>query len=253
MGPSPLSYLHEQHLNMAEQYNQAIATHYAAYRPPLHQMILGRVISEKETFHQGLDVGCGTGYSAVALAPYCHHVYGVEPSASMLSEAMPHERVTYLKGTGEALALPDSSVDVVTFAGALFYAKSDALITELQRVCSRDAWVIPYDFEIVLDDVLQQFGFRPEEATPGYDHTVNFSDIAAFTEIVVASEHVSLGATASEIAHIVLSDLQRYEAFVEKFGTSDPYPALTSALEETGVDHVLKANIYFAKYQLNTE
>ena len=237
---------------MTEQYNQAIATHYSAYRPPLHQMILRRVLSDKETFRNGLDVGCGTGYSAVALTKYCLHVYGVEPSQSMLNEAMPHEKITYLKGTGEDSSLKDHSVDVVTFSGSLFYAKSDALIKELKRVCRRQALVIPYDFEILLNDVLRQYGLSPQETGSDYDHTVNFSDVADFMEIVAGSAQVSLEVTAPEFAHILLSDIHRYESFVEKYDISDPYPALTSELEATGKHHWLKANIYFAKYQLNT-
>lgn len=85
-------------------------------------MILERVLFEEEVFNQGLDVGCGTGYSAGALAKYCTHIYGIDPSQSMLEEARPHEKITYRQGRGQDLPLPDKSIDVVTFAGSLFYA-----------------------------------------------------------------------------------------------------------------------------------
>jgi ubiquinone/menaquinone biosynthesis C-methylase UbiE len=106
---------------MTGDYNRAIATQYSSYRPPLHEMILDRVLSNEETFSNGLDVGCGTGYSAVALAKYCRRVYGVEPSQSMLDEAMPHAKITYLKGAGDGMPIPGNSIDVVTFAVSLFY------------------------------------------------------------------------------------------------------------------------------------
>ena len=80
---------------MSEYYNQAVANHYSSYRPPIHKMILESVLSNEEVFSKGLDVGCGTGYSTVALAEYCLQVYGIDPSQSMLEEARPHEKITY--------------------------------------------------------------------------------------------------------------------------------------------------------------
>lgn len=91
---------------MTEGYDRAVAAHYSSYRPPLHQMILQKVLSSEELFDDGLDVGCGTGYSAVALADYCLRVYGVEPSQSMLDLAMPHDKIIYLKGTSGNIPLP---------------------------------------------------------------------------------------------------------------------------------------------------
>src|SRR5690625_4484968 len=70
-----------------ERYDANAAAHYAAYRPPLHAMILGRVLTGNASFDIGLDIGCGTGYSAVALAKYCKFVYGIDPSPSMLNRA----------------------------------------------------------------------------------------------------------------------------------------------------------------------
>ena len=237
---------------MTDLYNQAIATHYSSYRPPLHRMILERVLADAQSFRSGLDVGCGTGYSAVALARYCLHVYGVEPSPAMLARAVPHEKITYLQGSGAETSLQDKSVDVVSFAGSLFYAKSAALIAELKRVCRHRALLIPYDFEILLDDVVQQHGISLQETASGYDHRVNFSDVAGCVELVAGSEQVSLAVSSIELAHLLLSSTRRYEAFVEKYGISDPYPALAGELEARGEQHGLRAKVYFAKYQLHT-
>jgi hypothetical protein len=45
----------------AERYDSTSARHYAAFRPPLHSLILERVIGPSESFQVGLDIGCGTG------------------------------------------------------------------------------------------------------------------------------------------------------------------------------------------------
>ena len=237
---------------MSKHYNQAVATHYSSYRPPLHEMILEYVLSNEEVINKGLDIGCGTGYSAVALAKYCLHVYGIDPSQSMLAEARPHKKITYQQGTGEDLPLPDKSVDVVTFAGSLFYAKSELLIKELKRVCRNRALVIPYDFEVLLDDVLLQCGINLEKTGSDYDHKVNFSDSVDFVEIAIGNEQITLEVTAPELAHVLLSSSHHYEAFVEKYDISDPFLVLVTELERTQEKQCLKVNIYFSKYQLNS-
>jgi SAM-dependent methyltransferase len=89
---------------MTERYDSTAARHYAAFRPPLHGLILDRAIRPNESFQVGLDVGCGTGYSAVALAKYCDRVFGLDPSRSMLDAAQRHPRITYIHGSGDALS-----------------------------------------------------------------------------------------------------------------------------------------------------
>ena len=236
---------------MSEHYNQVVANHYSSYRPPLHKMILEFVLSSEDVFNKGLDVGCGTGYSTVALAEYCVQVYGVDPSQPMLEEARPHKKITYQQGSGEDLPLADKSVDVVTFAGSLFYAKPELLIKELKRVCQKGALVIPYDFEVLLDDVLLQCDINLEKTASDYDHRINFSNRADFIEITVGNEQINLDVTASELAHILLSSSRRYEAFVEKYDVSDPFIILVRELERVyGQQCLLKVNTYFSKYQL---
>lgn len=235
---------------MSESYSQAVATHYESYRPPLHEAILGKIFTGEEAFDQGLDVGCGTGYSAAALTKYCRHVYAIDPSQSMLERATPREKITYRQGTGEDIPLPDKAVDVITFAGSLFYAKSALLIKEMKRVCRSGAIVVPYDFEVLLDDVLLRCGINLEKARSDYDHEVNFSDIADFAEVIVGAEQVSLEVTASELAHVLLSSTQRFEAFVEKYNVTDPFPPLVSELECTVKQWSVCVNTYFSKYRL---
>src|SRR5512135_2775248 len=136
---------------MTERYDERAASHYAAYRPPLHRMILRRVLSESAHFRAGLDVGCGTGYSALALADACDRVYGIDPSASMLARATADQKVAYLRATADRIPLRNASIDIITFAGSLFYADADATRAEIRRV-SPSGIVIAYDFEVLVGD-----------------------------------------------------------------------------------------------------
>lgn len=87
------------------------------YSPPWIRLVTNRFdLKGKEV----LDNGCGSGRSALALASHAKHVFGVEPEAGMRAiaqariEELGLSNVTILEGSGEALPLPDHSVDVFT-------------------------------------------------------------------------------------------------------------------------------------------
>lgn len=234
-------------MRQAEQYGPIVAAHYSAYRPPLHQIILERVLDDDEPFAVGLDVGCGTGCSTVALAGHCHRVYGIDPSRSMLREATQHPRVAYLAGTAERIALAARSVDVATFAGSLFYADLEAAGVEVRRVC-RNGAVVVYDFEALLGDVLAPFGLD-RRAAPDYDHGANFSGVPGFTALSAGSERVRFQPTASELAHVLLSDLHRFEHFAGSYRVSDPFPPLLRDLQSNAAATAIAADIHYARYR----
>ena len=235
---------------MTERYDRTAAAHYAAYRPPLHRVMLGRMLSEDVSFATGLDVGCGTGYSTVALARYCARVYGIEPSPSMLSRATVHERVTYLDGAGERIPLPDESVDIATFAGSLFYANSESTREEIRRVCRAGAVVIAYDFEILLDEVMRRCGVDPRVDGSDYDHRANFSGTRGFAEMAVGRERISLQLSAPDLAHVLLSDSHRLDRLAQRYGSPDPFPQIAGELDAASERSAVEAEIYYSKYEL---
>ena len=232
-------------------YNETIARHYSAFRPPLHALILQRVLAVDEHFNRGLDIGCGTGYSAVALSSYCRHVDAIDPSADMLHETIPHQKISYLLGSADNMPFPDSSVDVVTFAGSLFYAKSSRLIEELKRVCRQGAVIIPYDFEVLLEESDARYGVKVESAPTEYCHETNFSGTTGFSEIMGGSDQVDLTLSAAEHAHILLSSIDRYNAFLDKYRQPDPFQPLVREISADSGRHILKVDIFYYKYRLD--
>ncbi len=236
---------------MPERYDQDAAAHYAAYRPPLHAAILHRVLIKPRHFDLGLDIGCGTGYSTLALAPYCTHTIGIDPSHAMLEQAVPHANVSYLTGAGDAVPLSNDTVDLVTFAGALFYADSEATRTEVQRVCKPNARVVVYDFEILLEATLRRLDVATPATNSTYDHTINFSDRAGFTEHLVRSEQVDLSLTSEELAHVVLSDSNRLDVLAKASEHADLFTGLVHILGGEHSTHTLSAALYYALYSVN--
>ena len=234
---------------MTEHYNQTVAAHYAAYRPPLHQHILKRALNGADNFSAGLDVGCGTGRSSVALAEFCERVYAVDASQSMLDAATPHHAITYLQGAGENIPLPDRSIDVATFAGSLFYVDFDSTVREISRVCRHDALIIAYDFEVLIENALQDFGMATHLRDSTYDHGVNFCGVSAFKEIRVTHERMEFDVRATDLAHILLADSTRHDEFVLRYKTAAPLMELARELGKNTRINIVEAEIFYSVYQ----
>ncbi len=237
---------------MTERYDSTAARHYAAFRPPLHPLILERVIPPHESFPVGLDVGCGTGHSAVALTRYCTQVLGLEPSRAMLEVAQSHPQITYHQGSGDALGeLPVQTFDVVTFAGSLFYAKTERLRKELLRVCPIGGMIVAYDFEVLVHEVMAKLGAECPPVASEYDHRANLSDWPGFRVDSSGTDRVGLDLTEREMAHLLLADSNRYEALVRRLPNGNPFLSLVGHLENARVELRVEADIFFTKYRIS--
>ena len=172
---------------MSEEYNQAISKHYAAYRPPLSSSYnLGAL----PQFQLGLDIGCGTGVSTLALAKYCQQLHGVDPSTSMIEQTKPSAGIGIMSAM-VSMCHYQTTVWMSWRLLLLSYAKSAALVTELQRVCQSAAHVVVYDFEVLLEEAPQAIRHRDGADESNYDHAINFSDCDAFQAMKVYKETVS--------------------------------------------------------------
>jgi SAM-dependent methyltransferase len=82
-----------------------------------------------------LDVGCGGGALARALAARGARVTGVETSEAQLADARSRtDGVSYLIGRAESLPLPDAAVDVAIFMRTLHHVPAPAALREACRV-----------------------------------------------------------------------------------------------------------------------
>jgi SAM-dependent methyltransferase len=99
---------------------------------------IARVAGEERRIEDILDLGCGTGrYSGPLAEHFAASVVAVDPSAQMLAQARRKNvaRVRYLQGAGEALPLPDASVDLI-FMSMVFhhFTARDQVALECHRV-----------------------------------------------------------------------------------------------------------------------
>ncbi len=91
-----------------------------------------------------LDLGCGTGRFSEALAVrFDAEVIGVDPSHKMLKQARMKRcdrRIRYTRGRGEAIPLPDNSVDLIFMSMIFHHFENPALAArECHRVARKQA------------------------------------------------------------------------------------------------------------------
>lgn len=237
-------------MSLSNAYDNRLATHYRAYRPPLHTWILERALPGGSRFANGADIGCGTGYSSLALARYCQQVVGIEPSQAMLDQTKPHPNITYLRGSAEDIPLADHSVDIITYAGTLFYTDIHRAAQSLHRVRRTPAVVIVYDFSVIFEPFIaaHKLVIQPEN-TP-YNHYYNFAGVAGFPEETATVERIGFNVRPAELAHLLLSEEHLYKAYVARYNDHEPYDQLKNELLQTHTNVKVEADIFYTTYLL---
>ena len=233
-------------------YGQTTARHYAAFRPPLHRLIVDEALAG-QIFENAIDVGCGTGWSSLALTRHCSHVAAVDASADMLAAAAAHPRISYSLGDGAELPVESRTIDLVSVAGALPYLAIDRFVRELQRVCRPDAVILPYDFQVELQPLLACFPFLPARNNAGYDHAANLSSAPDVRTLRQEARSVSFQASAEAAAHILLSSISRVTAVAAHFRDPDPFEKVVATLQDAQWRGELAAEIWYAVHQLSPD
>ena len=140
-------------------YDEFLSRLYASYRPALHEVALELMLGGR-SYARGLDVGCGTGRSSLALRANCTEVIGLDNSWQMLRRATPAAGVHYVFTNGMHWPVTTGSVDVVTFAGSLPYLDQDQTLAEVERVTRPGSRVLVYDYTFATLKILRKLGFR---------------------------------------------------------------------------------------------
>jgi len=235
---------------MSNDYDNITAYHYSAYRPALHLPILESCL-EGKYFEKGLDIGCGTGHSSIALANFCNEIVGLEPSSDMLTKTIFDKKVNYLYWESKKLPFPNFYFEIVTLAGSWYYGQSQYLLDEITRVTRSGGKVLLYDFNIVLNEVLSVLNIPNAESI--YNHQVNFSKFQSnhLQEVEMKKSSMTFSITSQELAHLILSVKPYYLLLEQKWGKQ----AVLSKTENTiqpylmSTGSILSTYIYSTLYQ----
>lgn len=124
-----------------------VAERYAANRPNVHPAILEplRRLLEAEPAKRALDLGCGTGLSSAALAPYAARVVGLDLSRHMLRAGIDHAGVSYVTSRAEMLPFAADSFALASVSSAFHWCDPNLLFAELDRVLHPGALLLVYD------------------------------------------------------------------------------------------------------------
>lgn len=241
----------------ANEYDEIIAHHYSIYRPPLHDLILKKCLPSEKLFALGLDIGCGTGYSTIALKKHCNKVIGIEPSYDMLSLANRHPKISYLQGALIDISFGNHVFDIVTFAGSLYYAKSQSLLNKLFTITKPGTEIITYDFNIDLSEILHSLHHEMViHEKEMYNHQEDFSGLQADGLIKLTSmqERTILTINLENLTHLLLSSKNNYAVLASKYGSGNLESTIQDALEKLFVSPSININatLYWNTYKVRS-
>jgi ubiquinone/menaquinone biosynthesis C-methylase UbiE len=118
-----------------------IANHYVSKRTGLIKELI-------PLCGQVLDVGCGTGLLAAAIAAEGYDLYGADLSPEMLRKANARGIHAYA-ATGTALPFEDNSFDVALTVAALHHMETEervrSVVAEMGRVVKKGGYVVLWD------------------------------------------------------------------------------------------------------------
>lgn len=135
-----------------------------------------------------LDVACGPGIVACALARIAKHVTGSDLTPAMLAQARERQRsaglanLTWEQGDATALPNPDDSFDLVVTRYSFHHLLNPvAALTEMKRVCRSGG-------KVAVIDVLVE-----PEASDAYDHMERLRD-PSHVRALTPADYERLGA-----------------------------------------------------------
>ncbi|MEM1359088.1 MAG: class I SAM-dependent methyltransferase [Bacteroidota bacterium] len=233
---------------MKDAYGAETAQHYAAYRPPLHERILALSLAPEERFELGLDVGCGTGHSTHAAARWCKRIIGIEPDPAMLAICKPAPTITFLEMDDRLdQGFFDGSFDLATFAGSLFYRDPAETLQELSWLLTKQATIIVYDFDVLLEPFFRILSFVPPPNN--YDHNRNFTgvDYPFLEERQTLQNQLAFAASATEVTHLLLSVSDWRSCLLAKFTQREMAKLIEATL---GPKIELIAEVFLSRYLL---
>lgn len=127
--------------------HRSAAERYARHRPFFHPLVIARIrerLQLASPLPRTLDVGCGSGHSAVALRAIADRVFATDASAAMLAAAPPADGISYLRAPAEALPFGAAEFPLLTVSMAFHWFDRPRFLAEAARVLVPGGWLVLY-------------------------------------------------------------------------------------------------------------
>ena len=128
--------------------SKSAAGRYYAGRPYYHPIVIERIrkfLSLDEPLARALDVGCGTGFSTIALKEIAREIVGVDASAEMVALAEKDARIEYFVATASQLPFAEDAFELITISQAFHWLDREKFLREAARVLRAGGWLVVYD------------------------------------------------------------------------------------------------------------
>lgn len=224
--------------------NTERASDYDRTRPSFHKEALVSYHRTKplKVYDVVLDIGCGTGRSAIALTDWAKKVEAIDSSEAMLQMASPHSIVHYQKASAENLPFTENSFDLIFVASSLHWFERRKFLSQISRVLKPQGRMLIYDSymtEGLSPEFHKLFSIRfprPYTDTPLVDIEMDFFNLyqkdffrfdypCTFTQKDVADyffnlSNVEAALEKGESKVTIENDIKK---LVETQSTGDPY------------------------------
>ncbi len=139
---------------------------YCRYRPTYPSALFKFIALNCTARHVVWDCATGNGQAALALADFFDRVIATDASEAQLSNAKPHDRVTYRTASAENSGLESESVNCVTVAQAVHWVDRDAFFKEVRRVLTPRGIIAVWSYPLMksmeekLNPILEAFCYE---------------------------------------------------------------------------------------------
>jgi ubiquinone/menaquinone biosynthesis C-methylase UbiE len=252
----------------------AVAGQYDAVRPRPPQDLIDVITQWAGVAGPDVvDLGAGTGLSALAWAGRARTVTAVEPSAGMravaerrIAEAATKSgtRLTLLEATAEATGLPDGCADVVTASQAMHWFDPGRALPEITRLLRPGGVLAVYDcdwppcvdwetgaaWERVAALVDEEQARRGRPALHrGKDHLERIRRSALFRHAELIAVHGREQGDAGRLVAVALSAIAPAAEFLAD-GCSEEEPGI-AALREVAARRLARPRTWWWTYQVH--
>ncbi|MFQ5631766.1 MAG: class I SAM-dependent methyltransferase, partial [bacterium] len=110
------------------------ASEYHLYRPHYPPGLFKYLFTLTTRHEIAWDCATGNGQAALGIAPYFRQVIATDASKKQITQAMPHQKVTYQIAPAERTDIASATVELVTVAQALHWFDFEEFYAEVRRV-----------------------------------------------------------------------------------------------------------------------